>query len=314
MIHKGDFSIKILIIWLLAVSYGCNWRDSTKGSGSITQATSDQSPDSLTQQEKKQTLDPLPWHFINIWWNFQEEAHFQRLDIDVTVMDVSREYNFYISPINTSINGCTLYAGIQTNTLGHRSKSDNTRVNLGKGGIFSRWSKDRKTPIGLDYIEMFEDGACESAGYEGEFCSVRRPFDWTTGTYTFSLIKENTVLHKDVQHTWVAYEITHKETNETKRIGRLLFEGESLILRTGFAAFVEIYGTAPKIPSTTVTFGFPKINGIELPVSNVYAFRPYITPNVTKVSLQGRDMTVILDPDNPQPGPMSKERHYFIME
>jgi len=239
---------------------------------------------------------------------------FQRLDIDVTVTDVSSEYNFYISPINTSINDCMLYAGIQTNTLGERSKNDHTLINLGKGGIFSRWSKDQITPIGLEYVDMFDDGACASSGTEGQFCGVRRPFDWTSGTYTFSLIKENTILHNDAPHTWVAYDITNKKTNETKRIGRLLFEGKSLKLRNEFAFFVEVYGTEAKIPPATVSFGFPRVNGIELPVDSIFAYRPYVMPNVTTVSSNGRDIIVTVDPDNPKHGPISKERQNIFLK
>ena len=266
------------------------------------------------KKSEYQNLDPLPWHLINILWNFESMPDFQRLDVDVSVTDVSRAYNFYISPINTSINDCSLYAGIQTNVLGWRSKSDHTHINLGKGGIFSRWSKDKSTPIDLNYVDMFEDGACESAGYEGEFCSARRPFVWTSGDYTFSLIKEDMVLHKDIPHTWVAFEITNKETKETRRIGRLLFEGESLKLRDRLGAFVEVYGREQKIPSATVSFGFPRVNGTELPFSGIFAYRPHVTPNVTTVSSKGRNIIVIVDPDNPKPEPISKKLENIILK
>ena len=292
----------IAVICFSVILFGCTWRNSSIAQGNV------------IPQNNNQNLDPLPWQLINVWWFFTSTPDFQRLDIDVAVTDVSSEYNFYISPINTSINDCMLYAGIQTNTLGQRSKSNNTQINLGKGGIFSRWSKDQITPIGLDYVDMFDDGACASSGTEGEFCGVRLPFDWTSGTYTFSLIKENTILYKEVPHTWVAYEITNKKTNETKRIGRLLFEGKSLKLRTEFAAFVEVYGTATKIPPATVSFGFPRVNGIELPVDSIFAYRPYVTPNVTTVSSKGHNITVIVDPDNPKPGLISKERENIFLE
>jgi hypothetical protein len=255
-------------------------------------------------------LDPLPWHFINIWYNFTNMPDFQRLDVDVTVTDVSRDINFYISPINGNFNNAQFYAGIQTNTLGKRSKTDQTHINLGKGGIFSRWSIDN-TPIGLDYVDMFEDGACESAGYEGEFCSVRRPLAWTSGTYVFSLIKEETVIYKSTAHTWVSYEITDKTTNETRQIGRLLFEGATLKLGNSFGAFVEVYGSVRTAPSSTVSFGFPRVNNIELPVSRIIAYRPHVTPNVTTISTSGRNIIVTLDPYNPLPGKISREYEYI---
>jgi hypothetical protein len=50
-------------------------------------------------------LEPPPWHYINIWWVFKETpSDFQRVDIDISIEnDIPSEYNFYISPINTSI-------------------------------------------------------------------------------------------------------------------------------------------------------------------------------------------------------------------
>ena len=261
---------------------------------------------------KDSGLDPLPWHFINITWDFRDMPDFQRFDIDVTVTDVSREFNFYISPINASFTtNAQFYAGFQTNTRGWRSKTDRTDITLGKGGIFSRWSIDQITPIGLDYVDMFADGACESAGYEGEFCSVRRPFVWKSGTYTFSLIKEETITYNRAPHTWVAYEITDKSTNETKRIGRLLFEGATLRLNNTNGAFVETYGSTRAVPPATVSFGYPRVNNIELPANRIFAHRPHVTPNVTTVSTSGRNIIVTLDPVNLRPGGISKDYEYI---
>ena len=151
-------------------------------------------------------LPNLPWHTMVIRWAFKDSIpDFQRLDIDVSInRDVSTAYNLYIAPISaTDFNGARFYGGLQTNIGGWKSKTDHTYLNPGKGGIFSRWSKTEKEPIGLDYVDVLENGLCESAGYEGEFCSVRRPYQWTKGTYLFSLIKEETILFKEVPHTWV---------------------------------------------------------------------------------------------------------------
>ena len=209
-----------------------------------------------------------------------------------------------------------LYAGIQTQSGGWRSKSDHTLISF-RGGIFSRWGENKESPLGLDYVEMYNGGACYSSAVadtswvEGSFCSVRRPFAWTSGRYTFSLIKEETILYNNAAHSWVAYDITTKATNETTRIGRLLFEGEKLRPRSTFAAFIEVYGSTKKVPSVTVTFGIPKVNGIELPLNRVSAHRPHITPNITTITSEKRATTVVIDPCNPRPGPVSRAPEYF---
>ena len=70
---------------------------------------------------------------------------------------------------------------------------------------------------------------------------------------------------------------------------------------------LDIDVTVKKIPSATVTFGFPRVNDIELPFI-AYALHPHITPNVTTVFSHGREITVIVDPNNPKHEPLSKKQ------
>ncbi|MDR0711647.1 MAG: hypothetical protein LBF67_04825 [Prevotellaceae bacterium] len=272
-------------------------------------------------QLKNIELPSLPWHMMVIYWHFKDSIpDFNRLDIDITIdRDIPDAYNLYISPVNSDFNGETFYGGLQTNINGWANKESRKRVHPGKGGIFSRWSKDKKTPIGLEHVDMLENGLCESAGYEGEFCSVRRPYPWTKGVYTFSLVKEETVLFKDTLHTWVALEVTDKNKSEAYRIGRLLFLGDTLKLRQNIAAFLEIYSTEkiPKsdIPEARVTFGYPRINGRELPLYNVMAMYPTSgqasSPNVAEVTSENNDISVSIAP---VVKPSSKNNIYQFIE
>ena len=83
-----------------------------------------------------------------------------------------------------------------------RRHPDEHRARI-SGAIFSRWSADKKTPIGLDHVRVAgEDCVVESAGYEGEFASVRRPFSWTKGTYTYSITKGETETVNGKECTW----------------------------------------------------------------------------------------------------------------
>lgn len=220
------------------------------------------------QQDAKNkgvTLPSLPWHLTDIWWHFQYPTqNFQRLDIDIHIdKPVPDDVNLYIAPLGLAqLNDIRCYGGLQTHIGGWADKTSRKLVRGGKGGIFSRWSKNNR-PIGLDYVEMYPGGFCESSGYEGEFCSVRRPYEWKAGNYTFSLVKEETIDFKNTPHTWFSLAIrSHQDKSEWK-IGRLLFEGKDFVFWDRHAAFVEIYGRNSDIPEVTVTFSYPRINGAE---------------------------------------------------
>ena len=267
-----------------------------------------------------QRLSQLPWQFIEIRWSFAELLpEFERFDIDVTVTNVSPEFNVYISPFKFYLNDNDLYGGIQTHSGGWRSKTDHTSIDF-RGAVFSRWSKDKKSPLSLDYVHMYDDGACYSSGIdgtpsvEGSYCGVRRPYAWTSGVYTFSLVKESVVSYLNAPHSWVSYEITDKNTKETKRIGSLLFDGDRLKMLASTKAFVEVYGEERKVPYVAVSFGYPKIIGIEPPASRVVAQRFHVTPNITTVSSHDKTITVVVDPCNPRSGTVSHDAEEFDMK
>lgn len=213
-------------------------------------------------------LPRLPWHMADIWWEFASETRgFERLDIDVTIdRDIPEAYNLYVAPVGIAkINGLDFYGGLQSNINGWASKESRKRVHPGKGAIFSRWSADKSTPIGLGHVRMEEGGLCESAGYEGEFCSVRRPFAWTRGTYTYSIQKGKLETMEGKAHTWFDCVVTSRKDGSKTTIGSLRFEGDDFTFWPRHAAFVEIYATekipTSGIPRCVVTFGYPRING-----------------------------------------------------
>jgi hypothetical protein len=261
---------------------------------------------SSNAQIRTEELPSIPWHTINIFWTFKNpNINMDRLDMDVTVdRDVPTSYSLYISPFNSTFNNIQFYAGIQTNVI-NTNVADSTHIATGKGGIFSRWSTRPDDLIGLDYTDMQPDGFRESASTEGNFCSVRRPFIWTKGTYTLSLVKNETIDFKNQPHTWVSYEITDKSNNKTHTIGRLLFEGDSLILNHQLVAFVEIYGgekSEKSIPEVNITFGSPVINNQDTPLGQVYAKQILgtkipATPNITYITSEKDNITVHLSPE-----------------
>ena len=257
----------------------------------------------FAQTEK---LPPKPWHTINIKWKFQNpNPDIDRLDMDVTIdRDVPTNYSLYISPFNSFFNNIQIYAGIQTNVI-NTNPVDSSYIAIGKGGIFSRWSTHPDERIGLDYTDMQPNGFRESSTTEGNFCSVRCPFIWTKGTYTFSLVKNGTIDFKNQPHTWVSYEITDKSNAKVYKMGRLLFEGNSIIISQFVVAFVEIYGgeqSTKSIPEVNITFGCPIINNQETPLMKVYAKQVIgdtmpATPNITYITSEKDDITVHLSPE-----------------
>lgn len=252
-------------------------------------------------------LPKPPWHVANIWWELEKPIeHFGSLEMDITVdRDVPSTYNLYISPVGLAkINGQQFYGGIQTNINGWASKESRERVHRGKGAIFSRWSSDKKTPIGLDHVRTAaEDCLVESAGYEGEFASVRRPLAWTKGTWTYRIIKGESQKIDDKTHTWFDCQVRDPQ-GKVQKIGSLRFEGEEFTYWERHSAFVEVYSTAKiprsNIPKVNVTFGWPKINDQKVALKRASAYYPAKTgpasPDCAWVKEDGENCRVEVGP------------------
>ena len=227
-------------------------------------------------------LPGRPWHVANIWWHFTKPVtNFTSLEMDVTIdRDVPETYNLYISPCGLArINGLQFYGGIQSNVNGWPDKESRTRVHPGRGAIFSRWSHDQKTPIGLDHVRTAApECLVESAGYEGEFASVRRPFAWKKGTYTWSIHKGDTIDFRGGRSTWFTCRVKDHATGESTDVGSLLFEGETFTYDASHSAFVEVYSTSKiprsKIPKVNVSFGWPRLNGTKVDLRGATAYYP----------------------------------------
>lgn len=252
-------------------------------------------------------LPKYPWHVANIWWNLAGKTeHFESLAVDVTIdRDVPATYNLYVAPVGVAnINGLQFYGGLQTNINGWATKESRTRVFPGKGAIFSRWSSDKKTPIGLDHVRTAgDDCLVESAGYEGEFASVRRPFAWTKGTYTYEIAKGETEKKDGKPHTWFVCRVTDA-AGKVHQVGELRFEGDDFTFWNRHSAFVEVYSTAKvpasNIPKVTVSFGWPRINGKKADVKKASAFYPHdsgpASPDCATVKADGEACVVEVGP------------------
>lgn len=256
------------------------------------------SPETMARQAGVK-LPSLPWHLADFWWRFEEPIKdFRRLDVEITIdREIPDTYNLYISPVGLArINGLDFYGGLQTNVNGWATKKSRTRVHPGMGAIFSRWSRDKKMPIGLDHVRKLKDGLCESAGYEGQFCSVRRPFRWGRGTHVFTIAKGKT----ENGQTWFDCSVRSKGSDKAVDVGSLRFQGKTFTYWDRHSAFVEVYSTSriPRsgIPKVNVTFGYPRINGRAPKLKQAYAIHPdsgvAASPACARVTGQGRDVRV----------------------
>ena len=270
--------------------------------------------DECAQPSPKEMADALgvklprrPWHVVNIWWDFEKPVeHFESLSVDVTVdRDIPSTYNLYISPCGIAeINKLQFYGGIQTNINGWANGEDRTRLHPGKGAIFSRWSSDKKTPIGLNHVHTAgPDCLVESAGYEGEFASVRRPFAWTKGTWTWEVVKDKTEEAEGKKVTWFRCQVKDS-TGREHPVGSLKFEGGDFTYWARHSAFVEVYSTEKipqsNIPKVNVTFGWPRINGQPAPVKKTSAFYPNksgpAAPDCATAKAEGSSVKVEVGP------------------
>jgi hypothetical protein len=283
-----------LIILGLAIAHGAGADD-----------TKQLSPEEMAEAVDA-TLPGRPWHLANIWWEFDQAIeHFKSLEIDITIdRDIPSDYNLYISPCGSSqINGLQFYGGLQTNINGWESREVMKRVHRGKGAIFSRWSHDKKTKLSFADLRAEKDGLFETAGYEGEFASVRRPLAWTKGTWTYSITQDAQETVDGQTYTWFLCQVKDPDKKVTD-IGRLRFEGSDFTYSPKHSAFVEVYATAPLprsgIPMVNISFGWPRINGENPAPKSVRAYYPnkntQAAPDCAKIRAEGENCIVEVGP------------------
>jgi hypothetical protein len=231
----------LVVFWLAAL-------------GDLPVAGDDQPP----RDEKKYA--PMPWHLVDTWWDIGQQQPFESLAVDVTISDdVPSSVNLYIAPIGLGhLSKTPFYGGIQTQADGYTKKDRKLRT-IGPGFLFSMWGER-----GHDAIRPADGGFCQSSGHEGDFVSVRRPYAWKKGKYTYRLTRMDREVVDGKPCTWVEAFVYSHQKDEHVFVGALRFKGEQLVLDRKVANFVEVYGRrrpVADIPKVTVTFGPPVVNG-----------------------------------------------------
>lgn len=186
-----------------------------------------------------------PNHMAAVHWNWRNGYDgFQSIDFDFTIHNDFDTHNLYpnhglyLMLDSSDISGTGYYFGIQAGLRVGRG--------LGKGCIFSRWgTRD------LSNVRVAEDGWSESAGYEGDFVSVRKAYHWSAGDYRARIATDE----EDDEGRWFGLWFTDKSTGETTWCGSLRFPYSN-----GKASLNVIHGSVVEI------FGGPRgIKPIDIP-------------------------------------------------
>ena len=250
---------------------------------------------SASGQERKPAHEPryspTPWHLVDVWWDIGKDVPFQSYSIDVTISDdLPPTTNLYIAPIGLGHLGKTpFYGGIQTQIDGHTKKDPEVR-RLGPGFLFSMW--DERS---LDAIRPSIGGFCQSSGHEGDFVSVRRPYHWHRGKYTYKIVRMDREEVGGRPFTWVGVFVYSHEEGENAFVGALRFKGEDPVLDRKLASFVEVYGgliPVDEIPKVTVTLGNLVVNGKPVGMSSAEAIYPKGVPDYADAIAKDNELVI----------------------
>jgi len=231
---------------------------------------------------------PPPWHLIDIWWDIGQDTAFESYSIDATISDdVPPNVNLYVAPIGIAqLSGTKFYGGIQTQADGYTKRDQHLRQ-IGPGFLMSMWGERT-----LDAIRPSAGGLCQSSGHEGDFVSVRRPYAWKKGKYTYRVVRMDREVVDGKPCTWVGAFVYSHENDENIFVGALRFPGENLVLGGKVASFVEVYGRqipVEEIPKVTVTFGNLRVNGVTVEKPTATAVYPKGIPDYAEsVAQDGR--------------------------
>lgn len=162
-------------------------------------------------------------------WTLGMAAGMADLWIDVTFHSLPEgDDGIYLQVWDANIGETGQYMGFQY----RRDEDGRIRTN----SIWSRWGT-RDT----DHLEEAPGGYHESAGYEGDFISVRYPYEFGVGTYTVH-VRLDEVTDRGV---WYAKRIYDHQAGSWTETGRLRFPfsgGNLPLIRDGGGSWQEVFG------------------------------------------------------------------------
>ena len=208
-----------------------------------------------------------PFHLAQVvWWRrYNGECtaaflEFEAVTVDFTIHNdpnYSTRGGLYLMLLHGNISGKSFYFGLQTRLQPLPGRP------AAKGTLFSRWDTRDQGNAAADP----DHGWTYDGGYEGDFVSARRSYEWSAGDYRARLARDSS-RESNADGVWYGLWITDLDTNVETWIGSLRFplvEGETHIQGV-FSTVLEIYGGAVRpadVPAWHVSVGIPAVDGMD---------------------------------------------------
>jgi hypothetical protein len=226
----------------------------------------------------------LPWHLVDIHHRMPPLGRVDSIEITLDIEgDIRPADHVYIGAAWGKLNGKGVYFGLLSNLFDPRKKTT-----VGHGVIFSRWGKAvagdiRAAPGSIPVV-----GEAATSG-EGDFASVRQPFAWGPGRYTFAVRSRPAA--RGETGSWMDLLVFEHAAQQWRDIGGLRFPDETLKLGKLLVSFVEIYRDRRKgvrdfpeaLPDAAVTLDVPVVNRRYEPVTTKAVFTKTV-PRIVDVS------------------------------
>ena len=204
-------------------------------------ATGDEAP----PQVESDGYRHMPWHLTDVWWDLGKDQPFESFSMDVTIdTDIPEGVRLYVAPIGLGhLSGSAFYGGIQT-LADATTRTDAALRQIGPGFLFSMWGERS-----LDAIRTADGGLLQSSGHEGDFVSVRRPYKWKKGAYTYRITRMDEEEVEGHPYTWVGAFVESHETHENLFIGS--FDSRAISCYSITPSPTSLRSMAPVGPSRT---------------------------------------------------------------
>jgi hypothetical protein len=217
-----------------------------------------------TPAEAREGWRPLPWHLMDVWYQYPRPVRFQALRVVLTVEAAPAETDhLFLAALYGHLGSAAFYFGLQTDLHDHRSHRD-----AGRGILFSRWGPGNEADVrpGAGGWSAILDHARSG---EGDFAGVRLPHPWQAGRYEFRLLRRPA---EDGRGLWADLLVFDARLGRWLDAGGLRFgEGGDQVQKSA-ASFLELYGRAPtprfpedyRPPALRFQVSAPELAGPEL--------------------------------------------------
>ena len=208
-----------------------------------------------------------PFNLAQVWWWWRYNGdctgaflEFETVTVDFTIHNdpnYSTRGGMFLMLLNGNISGKSFYFGLQTRLQPPLGRP------AAKGTLFSRWDTRDQGNAAADS----DHGWTYDGGYEGDFVSARRSYEWSAGDYRARLARDSS-RESNADGVWYGLWFTDLDTNVETWIGSLRFplvEGGTHIEGL-FSTVLEIYGGAVRpadVPAWHVSVGIPAVDGVD---------------------------------------------------